>query len=493
MNFEEAMKEYGHQITCDISLGGKVYGEGDILSVTPHYEGALLTSVMRCIDIELIGNVNIRAGSNIDVVRFGVKGNEDDEWHFKEYKGYVVYSSDYSAEGKTTLECYDALLRSMIPYDLNIDFSNITLKEYLETICARLGYTLKSGNFVNADVILDGEKYSEKDTFRTALDEIAAAAGGTIIVQGTELSVIYPSESGVKVGCSDLKSLTFKERVGPINTVVLSRTPQEDNVYRQNSEATTAIEIRIENNQLMDSHREDFIDGILESLSGLEYTAFEANTFGIGALEFGDMFEIESDDGTCRKVLLLSDEFQINTGVSEKLYAEAPEKGSTDYKAAESALEKAQNRTEMRVDKQEQQISAVVSRVEFLESGIGEVEKSVTELTTATEKAITVGERYFDGVKEVNTGTGFVFDKDGLHVNKTGAETEGTFNETGLKVTEASSGDTLLFAGYDGEKGESVVETKNLSVEKYFSIGKNARFEDYADDRTGCFYIGGEY
>lgn len=46
MNFEEAMKEYGHQITCDISLGGKVYGEGDILSVTPHYEGALLTSVI---------------------------------------------------------------------------------------------------------------------------------------------------------------------------------------------------------------------------------------------------------------------------------------------------------------------------------------------------------------------------------------------------------------------------------------------------------------
>ena len=49
-------------------------------------------------------------------------------------------------------------------------------------------------------------------------------------------------------------------------------------------------------------------------------------------------------------------------------------------------------------------------------------------------------------------------------------------------------GETLLFAGYDDSRQETVVETANINVSHYFVIGENSRLEDY-EDGTGVFDI----
>ena len=35
------------------------------------------------------------------------------------------------------------------------------------------------------------------------------------------------------------------------------------------------------------------------------------------------------------------------------------------------------------------------------------------------------------------------------------------------------------------------VDAKNLHATTYLIVGKNSRFEDYGNSRTGCFWIGG--
>lgn len=99
-----------------------------------------------------------------------------------------------------------------------------------------------------------------------------------------------------------------------------------------------------------------------------------------------------------------------------------------------------------------------------------------------------------DGVKKVKTETGYTFDGNGLTIEKTNAKTKSTLNEIGLNIKDATGSDeeSLLFAGYDNETGETVVKSKNMTVEKYLTIGSYSRVEDY-EEGTGVFWIGGLY
>ena len=53
-----------------------------------------------------------------------------------------------------------------------------------------------------------------------------------------------------------------------------------------------------------------------------------------------------------------------------------------------------------------------------------------------------------------------------------------------------SSEESLLYAGYDEEIGETIVKSKNMVVGKYLTVGTCSRTEDY-EEGTGVFWIGG--
>ena len=79
--------------------------------------------------------------------------------------------------------------------------------------------------------------------------------------------------------------------------------------------------------------------------------------------------------------------------------------------------------------------------------------------------------------------TGYTFDKDGLNIHKSGEEMHNTLDNKGMYVRKNNA--DVLVADKDG------VNAINLTARKYLVIGKNARFEDYQNNRTACFYIGG--
>lgn len=119
-----------------------------------------------------------------------------------------------------------------------------------------------------------------------------------------------------------------------------------------------------------------------------------------------------------------------------------------------------------------------VDRIEGLES----------QIQLVVQKKIT------DGVNKVTTETGYTFDDNGLTIEKTDAKAKTTLNEVGLNVKSStgSSDESLLFAGYDETTGETIVKSKNMTVEKYLVIGKYSRMEDFIKDgvkATGVFWI----
>lgn len=141
-------------------------------------------------------------------------------------------------------------------------------------------------------------------------------------------------------------------------------------------------------------------------------------------------------------------------------------------------------------------ISASVSEVKALaESSLGGVNDLVTEIrnevsTKMTSEDFTIKvDEYIkeNGIPEVVTETGYTFNKDGLTVYKSDSETKTQITDDGMTVYQ-EDGDTetaVLKANSSG------VDAKNLRATTYLIIGERSRFENFGNNRTGCFWIGG--
>lgn len=106
---------------------------------------------------------------------------------------------------------------------------------------------------------------------------------------------------------------------------------------------------------------------------------------------------------------------------------------------------------------------------------------SVTTLQTDTYTKTEVNTMLTDGsVTKVMTTSG-TFDENGMHYEKTNAPTKTTINESGVEVDNSSSGNELLFAGYDDNIKQTIVRTDNINVKRYLVIGNNTRLEDYGN------------
>ena len=92
-----------------------------------------------------------------------------------------------------------------------------------------------------------------------------------------------------------------------------------------------------------------------------------------------------------------------------------------------------------------------------------------------------------NGVDSIKTGKGFTFDDNGLTVEDISDTTNNaiktTVSNNGMAV--AASNTEVLVANDSG------VKARNLHANTYLIIGKNSRFEDYGNNRTACFWIGG--
>lgn len=496
MGFKEAIQEYGKEITASFTCGGVTYKDEDIFSMNPHFEGSLLRSVMKCLDIEVKGTISDDS-TEVTAVKFGVKAPADTSYSYKEYGTYIIKEKKLDEEqGTVLLECYDRMIQAMVPYDLipgypekdSGETSTITVKGLLDAICSRFGWSKKYTTFTNSDKVIDEEKYDAGYTFRDVLDEIAQVAAGMIAFVGDQLDVIYPTNSGETIDSSNLKTLKMGESYGPVNSVVLARSPQEDNIYRQNESSINSngiTEIRIENNQIMDSHREDFIDGILSRLLGLQFELYELESFGIGYLDLGDFFTIQTPDGVNHKALMLCDDLKITQGLSETSRMEAPEATETDYSAA-SETDRVLNQTILKVDKQAQEITALISRTSNVEGSVDGLSQQVTnmaEVMMDAEKVKIEISTAVNGIDSIITSTGYTFDQDGLHIQKSGEEMENLLDNTGMYVNRGD--DNILTANNEG------VDAINLKSRQFLIIGDNSRFENYGSGRTACFFIGG--
>ena len=248
-----------------------------------------------------------------------------------------------------------------------------------------------------------------------------------------------------------------------------------------------------------DNDRADFLPDIYEKLNGLEFYTNDFSSTGICYYDLCDRYSVKIGENTYSCVMF-NDEILVTQGLEENIYTELPEQTETDYKKADTADRKIKQ-AYIIVDKQNQTIESFTGVVSNLDTRVENnyqeltkkfedyvpentfvtLESSVQQLQTDTYTKTEINTKLTDGsVTKVQTISG-TFDEDGMHYEKTDAPTSSTINERGVEVDSTTTGQELLFAGYDEELKQTIVRTENLTVRKYFVIGENSRIEDFGN------------
>lgn len=385
-DFKNAIKEMGRELRGVITYGSTALEE-EIMSITPHYEANLLKSVMKQLDLELSVDIPLETVINCQI---GIL--VDEEYEMLNFGNYVVYSSEKQEDTNTyKIVCYDKLLYSMKQNeDLEITYP-ISIKNYLIALANKIGLTVASGTFYNQDLQIPDELYKDLEyTYRDILDEIAQATGSIIALNvNDEIEVRYPTITGDTIDEEFLKDVNvdFGQMYGKINSIVLSRAGESDNVYLRDEESVQEdglCEVKIVDNQIMNfNNRSDYLQGLLAALDGLYYYINDFNSTGIMYYDVADLYNVQIGENTYQ-CLMLNNEINVTTGIEERIYTDMPEQSQTDYSKADKT-DRRINQTYIIVDKQNQTISSVVSNVEGQNSKISQINQRLDGLESSVQ------------------------------------------------------------------------------------------------------------
>ena len=171
----------------------------DINSVTPYYEGNLLKSIMKQLDID--SNKDIPIGAEIRF-KYGLLVNG--EYEYLDYGNYIVYTSEKQEDtGSYSIVCYDKMLYFMKDYEsLGLTYP-VTVREYITALCTKLGLTFKNANdtFPNYDKQLTSDLFEGIGfTYRDVADDLSEVTASTICldindeVELRDINTVYELE-----------------------------------------------------------------------------------------------------------------------------------------------------------------------------------------------------------------------------------------------------------------------------------------------------------
>lgn len=557
-SYKDEIKKFGRQIDSKITyvLNNEdvELGTEELNLVSYHYEGQILKSVMKQLDID--SNIDIPIGTEVNY-QFGLK--VENYYEYLDFGNYIVYSSEKQEDTNSyKIVCYDKMLQAMKDYE-NVGYIfPMTIREYLGAICDTLGLQFANENdmFPNYDRIIQQDMFLDANgsflgyTYRDVLDQISQATASTICINNNDElelkyittigttntvegetiyiddaikdKVLYEGVNNISQINNDLPfimnitylnsietideeylkdvNINFGEKFGPVNSIVLSRASGSDNIYLRDEQSVAQnglCEIKIEDNQLMSGNdRSDYLPDILNQLNGLEYYINDFSSTGITYFDLCDKYAISIGENTYYCVMF-NDEINVTQGIEELIHTDMLEESETPYDKADKT-DRRINQAYTLIDKQNQTITSFVSKTEQTQQlndqrilELTERTNSVEQTLTSTQATIEVMEQEIIEGQETLRNNLVTIDINGINVStSTSAISTLMTNE---KFVIKSGTTNLAYFGYDEETDSTKAEMDNLTVTNYFIAGNHRveKFNINGEERTGFFYIGG--
>lgn len=365
-DFKNAMQQPVKELQAFLSYNnGTIRDEDDLIQFKVSCDSGLCKTSMRKLEAKYYGSHNL-LGQWVHV-GFGVK-LPTGIYEYLDYGSFLVTEiTTVKDTGVTTITGYDRMIRSMTKYVAPNFTYPMTLYNYTKSLCMMFGLDLGNESFsVHNDWQITSDLWSNIDgiTYRDILTQIAQVTCTTAIIGNDDKIYFKPiTATNETLTYDNMFKLKLEPLYGEINSVVLSRTPQEDNIVKRDEESIELnglTEWKIENNEIIDKDRDSAMTPIYNAMHGISYYPFETTTEGLGWFEIADNFDVINDTGDTFNTTLFNYSILIDGSIKETLKTVAETKTQTQYQYASTIAKRVKN-TEIIVDKQQQNITNIVS------------------------------------------------------------------------------------------------------------------------------------
>lgn len=461
--FKDAMQAPVKVLKATITAGLQVYtSSDDLISLSIESSGYYFGATTKVLEFKLLGTTYNLVGQTVHVAISVLTDATNDTWESCDLGNFYVSEQNAILEKETTsFKAYDkvGVLANTLYQEGGLSFP-CTIAELVGQIHEKFGLAYTPDTLVNGSYQITEDLYEKINniTYRDILSEIAGATATIASISGAENTLTFrePAMTTTEVWTYDnLKSIKFKPKYGEINAVVLSRTPQEDNIAVRDEESITEnglTELKLANNELLDDDRENMAQPILDAVDGFYFYPFEANTEGHGWHECGDRVSVTDGTNTW-EVIVTYVKLTIDGGIKELIKGVRPSETQTDYSLSGGIMKTIYN-TEIKVDKYGQEITSVVSRQDQFENqtleNFSQVVQNINSITTTIQ---TTG-----GGNLIHNSVGYNINTDKTLVNWT---------QTGT-VSSETSPESLSYGAISGNQinlGISSSITQRITVD----------------------------
>lgn len=438
-DFKAAMKQPIKEIQAFLDAGDfAIRDEDDLISFKVSADSGMCKSCMRKLEAKYLGEHNL-VGKWVSA-GFGVK-LASGAYEYLHYGSFLVSELTVTKDtGTTSIIAYDKMVNAMREYTvLGVEYP-IGLYDYTVELCKACDLELGNASFdVHGDLQVTQELWENINgiTYRDIFVQIAQATATTCVIGNDDKVYFKPlTATGEQLTYDNMFKLKLEPLYGEINSVVLSRAPQEDNIFLRDEESVLAnglTEFRIENNELLDKDREGTITPIYNALRGISYYPFETTTEGLGWYEVGDQFDIVNDTGDVFPTALFNYSVTIDGGIKETLKTTVESKAQTQYQYAKSLAKRVKN-AEIIVNKQENTIQSIVSDIEGVNEKYTQIFQDIDRIENRVQTS--------GGNNLLKNAVMFSFDSDRVPTD---------WNVTGDGTLDIhSDAESLMFGGISG-------------------------------------------
>lgn len=454
-------------------------------------------------------------------VSFGVKiGNNEPTWY--SLGNFLITKAELNdVNDKVSFEAMDYTKK----FNKEFTTTNVTFPctalELAQAVCEQCNVTLGTTDFTNSDFVIDNNQYTEGDSCRKVMQDIGKLAYSWVrIGWDNKCYIDYAVDNATPDEYNTIRNNKYynlslqKEKFGPVNRVVIGMKDVEgENVVVEDTESIEKNglwEIKIyDNNLTYTPELRNQVKASANRLFGLTYTPIDMTTVGHPWLLGKEHIAVVDMNENTVLTYPFDRTMSYNGHIKTKIQSKMDSRTETTY-PNNGSYENELRKTRIIVDKQNGTISEITSDMEKIDVTVNnnyqeiqnkfngytpiektvEIETSVVRLQEDTYTKTQIDTKLTDGSVTKVMSTSGTFDSNGLTIEQTNAKTKGNFNASGLTVIDNTSSvsEKLLFAGYDEERNETVVDTANINVTHYLVIGENSRLEDY-EDGTGVFDI----
>ena len=428
--------------------------------------------------------------------------NVNDNTSYEALDKTILYNQDFNADYKS-----ENFTKSF--NEACLDGTGFTALKLAQYTCEQIGVAFGSTSFTNSDFLITSNQFVSGDSCRDVMKAISQLAYSFVYIDWDDkcyIPLIDFNASNVSdidtIDNDEYYSLNLqKNDYGPINKVLIGLSAVNGEAVQATDMDSIAQygtnEIDIFDNPL--TYTSDLRQKAIDEASvlfGLQYTSCETETIGHPWFKGYKLICIKDMNDKPKYVLPFNMEMKY-TGHIKTTFSNISETKTQERLGYNKKLFKDLKDVRIELDKQAGTITAINSNVTAINDGMGSLEETVKSVIgstyTKTEIQEIVSGIGVDGtiVTSVKSTAG-TFDKDGLTIEQTDADTKTNINANGMIIYDATGGidDALLTVNKDG------VDAKNMRVHTYLNIGKHSRIEDYTSpdyvEGTGVFWIGSD-